>query len=393
MSRPLKVHTIIMTEACPLACRYCDLRNDTCFGKSQSLTYDEVKATVAKYDEEDNYEVEDTRILFSGGEPFLYWDCIKEIIETYENRFQYAFNTSGYCFTEEMLEFLSHYKVTFVLSVDGDEKLTNYLRPLKSNPYKVGYMKQLKKIIPTMLYYFPMTPFRIIVNPRYVDLLYQQYLEAERLGFRYFTFILDFESRPDRNLNKDTIIWEEKHTNILQEQFDLIIRDIVFGFYQNVSKPRIVEMDKVLQYLLKPVEFSPENLPCKVFDGRTLNTLYVQKDFYCMSMAFPDPEDAKRELMEAYNRQNHQCTLDKECPAFDYCALHCCPQLGLTTRTGFFDFDPLECAINKVIYKSAIKLLYLSNELCPDAQLYKQFINSFSYEGKEEAINGTLLPL
>ena len=70
---------------------------------------------------------------------------------------------------------------------------------------------KIKKIIPTMLYYFPMTPFRIIVNPRYIDLLYQQYLEAERLGFRYFTFVLDFESRPDRKLNKDTIVWEEKH--------------------------------------------------------------------------------------------------------------------------------------------------------------------------------------
>ena len=59
----------------------------------------------------------------------------------------------------------------------------------------------------TSYIYFPKTPFRIIINPRYVDLLYQQYLEAENLGFRYFTFILDFESRPERKLNKNTIIF------------------------------------------------------------------------------------------------------------------------------------------------------------------------------------------
>ena len=36
------------------------------------------------------------------------------------------FNTSGYLFTEEMLEYLSNYTTNFVLSVDGNEKLTNY---------------------------------------------------------------------------------------------------------------------------------------------------------------------------------------------------------------------------------------------------------------------------
>ena len=31
MDRKVRVHTIIFTEACPLACRYCDLKNDPCF--------------------------------------------------------------------------------------------------------------------------------------------------------------------------------------------------------------------------------------------------------------------------------------------------------------------------------------------------------------------------
>jgi hypothetical protein len=45
------------------------------------------------------------------------------------------------------------------------------------------------------------------------------YVEATRLGFKYFTYILDFESRPGRNnIRKEKVIieWEEKHTQILQ---------------------------------------------------------------------------------------------------------------------------------------------------------------------------------
>ncbi|MGN1326577.1 MAG: hypothetical protein ACI4VQ_00600 [Clostridia bacterium] len=73
----------------------------------------------------------------------------------------------------------------------------------------------MKSIVPTLLFYFPTTPYRIIVNPRYVDLLYQYYLTAEQLGFRYFTFILDFESRPSNTIKG--IKWSEKYTKILEE--------------------------------------------------------------------------------------------------------------------------------------------------------------------------------
>ena len=95
----------------------------------------------SEFDKKDDQNKYISRLLFSGGEPLLYWDWIKEIIEKYQNRFQYAFNTSGYLFTPEMIEFLSHYQVNFVLSVDGDEKLTNYLRPVNAAKYKTGYFK------------------------------------------------------------------------------------------------------------------------------------------------------------------------------------------------------------------------------------------------------------
>lgn len=155
MTNLVRVRSIIFTEACPLNCRYCDLQNDTQYGCKPQMTKEEVFEIVESYNQMDDPNIINTRILFSGGEPFLFWDWIKEIMLKYGNRFQYSFNTSGYCFTEEILEFLSHYHTSFVLSVDGGEALTNYLRPVVANPYKVGYYKKLKQILPTLLYYFP----------------------------------------------------------------------------------------------------------------------------------------------------------------------------------------------------------------------------------------------
>ena len=386
MERKIKVRSIIFTEACPLACKYCDFKNSEVFGGSPGMTKEQVFHLVDKFDHMDDYNEYDTRLLFSGGEPFLYWEWIKEIMIKYGHRFQYMFNTSGYLFTEEILEFLSHYTVSFVLSVDGNEKLTNYLRPLSASLTKTGYFKQLKTIIPTLLFYFPQTPFRIIVNPRYVDLLYEMYVEATRLGFKYFTYILDFESRPGREIDgKKTIPWENKHTEILAQQMDLILTDIIQGYIEGISRPRVVDIDKVIKFLLDKKDFDPDNLPCQVFNERTLNTLYNPEiSNNCFSGCFSNLQDVRIALMDAYQQQNHTCSKDNQCQAFEYCALTCCPQNSYTQRSGFFDFDDLECVVNKISYYGAIKLLSVCNEMCPNAKLYHQYINSFNYPERLE---------
>lgn len=388
MNKKVKVRTILFTEACPLNCRYCELKNGESFGSHPSMTKEQVFQLVEEFNKIDDINEVTTRLLFTGGEPFLYWDWIKEIIEKYQLRFSYSFNTSGYLFTEEILEFLSNYSVSFVLSIDGNEKLTNYLRPVYSTPYHTGYFKQLKKIIPTLLFYFPQTPFRIIINPRYVDMLYEMYLEASSLGFKYFTYILDFESRPGRELSKkNNIIWDDKYTSILEEQFDLIVTKIIEGYIKGISYPRVNEIDKVIEFLLNKKEYSIENLPCQLFNNRTLNTLHApDKSGHCFNTVIPELKDVEAALLKSYDEMNHQCMKDKNCEVFEYCALMCCPQKSYTQRTGFFDFDDLECAANKVNYKTAIKLLTVCNEICPKASLYHQYINTFNYPGKKEGI-------
>lgn len=376
INKPIKVHTILFTEACPLNCRYCDLQNDNGYEGCKNMTKEKFFDLVNEYDKNDNQDEVITRILFTGGEPLLYWNWIKEVIEKYQHRFQYSFNTSGYLFTEEILEFLSPYQVNFTLSVDGGEKLTNYLRPVRGNETHTGYFKQLKTILPTLLYYFPLTPFRIIVGPRYVDLLYEQYLEAERYGFKYFTFILDFESRPIKELRKDKkqIFWTKETEQILQEQINLIIQDILTGFYEGVKKPQLIELNNILDFILNNKKFDIDNLPCGVFNNRSLSTVYNENNEHCFNSYNPNLLEVKEQIQKRYNELNGKCPLNEDCLAFEYCAQTNCPQLCVTQNNNFFNFDSLECLRNKVVYNSALFYLDTGNELLTNNKLYIQYL-------------------
>ena len=68
-------------------------------------------------------------------------------------------------------------------------------------------------------YYFPNTIAKLIINNRYVDLLYENYLELERVGFRKVSLILDFNSRPSYATHPTTRpiiqrLWNDEDTKI-----------------------------------------------------------------------------------------------------------------------------------------------------------------------------------
>ena len=73
--KPIRVHTIIFTKACPLACRYCyfEHENKELYDNylETSLSKEEFFNQLDFYDKNDDPENVITQILFSGGEPFL----------------------------------------------------------------------------------------------------------------------------------------------------------------------------------------------------------------------------------------------------------------------------------------------------------------------------------
>ena len=91
----------------------------------------------------------------------------------------------------------------------------------------------------------------------------------------------------------------------------------------------------------------------------------------------------ERQFKEAYEKQNHVCFIDSSCPAFEYCVLNLCPQIGWAKKNNFFAYDALECAVAKTCYQSAIKLLSIGNDLYPDNILYKEYLKSLMLESSE----------
>lgn len=380
LTKPIRVHTIIFTKACPLHCRYCYFEHGSSGTWEEcaepTITKEEFFQQLDNIDKTDDMNLVTSQILFSGGEPFLYWSWIKEAIEKYRYRFNYQFNTSGYCFTPEILKFLSNYNVNFVLSVDGGEKLTNYLRPVRETTYHTGYYKKLKEVLPYLLYYFPSTPFRMIVNSRYVDLMYEQYLEAERLGFKYFTFILDFDQRPVKPIGKP---WTEEDSKKLKEQLNLILQEILIGFEEGVKKPELCEVNKILQFLFNKKLFSTNNYECQVFAGRDGFSILGRNNGSASCFGAANLKEIQQNIENAYIACNHQCLKDKDCPAFEFCAQYTCPQSAYTNYGEFFHIEDLECIQNKIDYEIAIKmLLYLQDN---NTILGRKYLEKFLEEG------------
>lgn len=386
--KKIREHTILFTEACPLECRYCFIKDGPEYGKNPEMTRKEILDKIAEIDKNDKKEEVISSLLLTGGEPFLYFDLIKEIMQKYGRRFHYKFNTSGYPLDKEKIEFLSNYDVEFVLSIDGDEKLTNYLRPNKTNPYRVGYFKKVKEIFPILLYYFPDTPYRIIISPRYVDKLYEMYLLAEQLGFRYFTFILDFESRPDAPVKKDFVIeWSDKYTEKLNEQVQKIVQEILLGFITNIQKPEVIEINQVLKFLALKADkpFSPDNYPCQVFSGRSLTSLIQSNTSFCMSGNFSSYEEARQAILSEYEKIDGKCPTDPNCPAFKYCCAESCPKNNLDSFNSFFKIETLDCALKKVCYKNALCLLDVGEQMCGESKIFQRFLKKNGFGGE---VNG-----
>lgn len=371
----VRERTLLFTEQCPLDCRYCFNKAEEEYMCGQQFDITDMIKEIDGYLEKDKEDKVQTQILFTGGEPFLYWKQIKEIIEKYGHQLFYKFNTNGMLLTKEIIEFLSDYHVIFVLSVDGDHYLTNYLRPNKRNKYRVGYLKELRKILPYLLYYFPATQFKIIIGPRYVDKLYESYLFAEQIGFKEFFFILDFNSRP--YTDKEIIHgenWTDECTEKLTQQLYLITQEMVEGWRLGLHRPQIRQIDMCVWHLLTNPKFDPHNFPCGLLNGRSLKTVYSLKNNMCMSQYFDSYEELEKELYKQYEETNGLCPIDPECPAFEYCAVVSCPKNSMDQHGKFFYTEALECAVNKSVFKATFLMLATANEVCPNSIYYKLYL-------------------
>lgn len=372
--------TLLITPFCPLKCRYCNLDdeiNQALANGNTGMTYEEMEKRTQQFLDE-NPEADYYTMTITGGEPFVRWNDIKKLITKFGDKITFDFNTSGYLLTEEIIEWLSHYKITWNLSVDGGEKVTNYLRPLRNfNPNHKTYFQKLKEIAPTLLYYFPEVYCKIIISKRLIKELYNSYLELEQLGFRKMFLILDLKEREDEKHNG---VWNQEDFVLLQQELNRIADQIALGMKYGVQRMRIVQFDEIIYSLLNPTPVNPYNLACGVLDIRNISTMFDPKEKSSFGTCYDGLKLTKQEFEEALkgklSESGGKCVNDPDCPFFGHCGVRTCVRDNLSIRGNPWKPELAFCMLMKVCGYAALNLLNRCNIECPDSCEFLSYLKN-----------------
>lgn len=110
-------------NGCNFDCKYCSQgESDRCFQNEPSkgcTLSQEVIDWLDHYVAEINDPKKPTYIVLWGGEPLLYFDSIKFVVERYGKAFNYGTATNGTYLTEEIVEFFNKHEIRLALSHDG----------------------------------------------------------------------------------------------------------------------------------------------------------------------------------------------------------------------------------------------------------------------------------
>ena len=91
---------------CNLNCKHCHcLKTTYCFNED-----------IIKYIKSNTFQ----RVTFCGGEPLMYFDTIKHIVEQLGNNYTYKFVTNATLLNQDMVDFFNQYRFHVGMSYDGE---------------------------------------------------------------------------------------------------------------------------------------------------------------------------------------------------------------------------------------------------------------------------------
>jgi MoaA/NifB/PqqE/SkfB family radical SAM enzyme len=382
--------------ACPLKCRYCVQREDPELWKLE-ITAEQM---IEKVQDFMNYcNIEKCRVNISGGEPLLKYEDIQKLIEHFPDN-EYEISTSGYLLDREKAQWFSYYNVYYIFSVDGTEKVTNYLRPLANGEY--GYFKQLKKNLPHILYFFPNARAKLIVSKNLISEMYSTYLELERLGFKEIFITPNvYENEVDTHhpeLSNGN--WEEKDWENFKEQIMLINHQICLGLQNNVQRCLITNIFNPTVKMLFPdtsSDFNFNKTICTVLDykGGSGPEKGQLKNFLSpISLCIDNLDDSLKTQQDLISRvkndkkllKDNICPLDPECLYFSSCIYSSCLAENIKAKNNNILIPTsFQCKTQKIYHDAAIDFINCLNDTNNEmSKWYWHKINNM----KEIMLNG-----
>lgn len=145
MGNKTKHVSMILTETCNLNCIYCYEKNK----KNRNMSFDVAQKIINDVLTSDD-DFDTIAIEFFGGEPFLQYSLIKDIVNytlshSWKKRYYFFATTNGTMITEEIKSFLREYKDIFTcgLSIDGTRRMHNLNRSGSYDMIDIMFFKKL----------------------------------------------------------------------------------------------------------------------------------------------------------------------------------------------------------------------------------------------------------
>jgi sulfatase maturation enzyme AslB (radical SAM superfamily) len=327
---------IIITNACNLQCRYCYETNKN----APSVDVESIKIVIKNEILNNSFGFNRFLINFHGGEPFLAFPKMVEIVEWVLHSFPdiditFTCTTNGTLLTDEIRSWLISVKDVFIpiLSLDGGPNVHNLNRCNSLTKIPIEFFRS----------YWPLQGVKMTVCPNTIDQMFDSFLYIQEQGL-YANPSLAGE-----------VGWEIKtHLPIYERELGKLA-----DYY--VDHPN-VKPAPILNLPLK--KFSPEY---KYNNGNGCGAGLDTVAFDIKGNKYPchtfisdlSREYNKDEIDGLFSILNKNCNIIvspkcKGCPII--CCCSPCYGLNFSYRGNMGDFDVVRCEFNKITVKCSARM-------------------------------------
>ena len=389
---------LCVTDACNLACRYCFVEQHPNY-MSLETAIDAVEWAYnnLKIKKEKGWisEKEKTSVFFFGGEPMLMFDSvIKPLIEYIkEKKYDIGFGitTNGTLLNEEKIKFLYDNKVGFLLSIDGFKATQDYNRPCQNGE---SSFDKIYSNIPILLKYYPQVTFRSTIYEDTVEHCFENYLFAEKMGFKSYFCV------PDVLTSK----WEQNKLDVLKEQIHKIF-EYRFLQYSNNQIPMKFsrEMDclrEIKNFILEnnndnnncdplnrcglgiglgAIGYNGNIYGCQEYTSQGDNHKFYIGNIYKNGINKTKHSNLLNMYLDGiYNQSMNQLCNNKDCIKYDICKQSGfkklnCPAQNYHLFKSLNRKSEISCIYEQIVFKECLAMFQFLIE--NNNELFKEFIS------------------
>lgn len=181
---------IMLTEKCPLRCKYCYIAN-----------YNNTEICKLQYVDEliNKFQVKPTLVFF-GGEPLLQFDLMKKIVKKYKGKCFFQVVTSGSInFIKFLKELYIPNKEDFLIQFSYDGNNSNSRIFINNKPSEVN----IKQTLLEALNLGVSLETRTVISDSNVNTLFSTYIELQDLHKNFNNFYFDFNLAHQKSFDKN----------------------------------------------------------------------------------------------------------------------------------------------------------------------------------------------